>query len=821
MIKKNNKKSKKSDIAVTAVEKLANAQSAAQHAAQLFATPVSDFIPFYSHYDPNTVLTKNGELMQFIKIATNKKGLNYESGNDPQHIVREVIRKAIGTHIKTDDYSFWMHTIRKRHSIRYRGKYQEPLGSLVHERWQQINQWKYQYYNEIYITVVHHGQSASLKDTDNLKDLILPHTNRSFRNKYLEVSLKRLHKAVNAIVETIDETFEARRLTVVERVPELDDMKINQPLFYSEPMEFLGMVLNLRDEQMLLPMMDLSEALVSTRHTFGFNAMETKSENGRRRFASILSLKQYREVPADTIDRLLQAPMEFIVTQAFHFLPHESALKQYREQRNIFEISEDFYCIEASGIADMIESHTNKPTDFGHHQTTIMVMSDELKHLDGEVVKVQNAFAELGLITIREDVKLEECFWSQLPANFEFIRRRDPLNTSRIAGFARLNRYPQGTYVDNHWGDAVTIFPTMVGSPYFFNFHHQDNGHSLILDFNSFSDQFCHILTNFFMCQLRKFNPRMFIFDRNRSTDLLTEKLEGHYHYFPMLDTDQDEAQMRLNPFQMEDSPRNRNFILAWLRMMISPSVALPDEQKDMLRDAIDQVYEEPKGKRTLETLIDFIGERNADLAKAFEKWHGRGEYASLFAGSEESFDLTHSINAFDMDPIVKNSDTVLPVFSYLLHRIITNIDGRPSVIVLHDAFDLIENDFVTSRLESLMDMLQENNAMVIFTTSDPMAAIEKSTYQMVFNKCATHMYLPDDVSQDYAALPIGLSDYDGRKLQRMSRQHGEFMLRQNKESIGLRAALQDLDEFHAIFANDRKNLQATLKPDSDGLLSG
>lgn len=801
--------------------KLAAAQAAAQAAAaEALITPVSEFIPYYCHYNGHTLLTKNGELLQTIKIAINTKGLNYESGTDASNIVREVIRAALVQHVKTDTMALWLHTIRKRQSIRYKGKFKEALAAKVHERWQQVHRWKYQYYNEIYVTILHDGQSSQLTDTDNFKNLIFFNRNRQLRNSYLDKIAGELDKTVAHVLAAINQTFVATRLSVVERVPDPSEMKVGQAVFYSEQMEFLGTLLNLRAEKVLLPQLDLSEALSTTKQTFGFNALETKTESGKRRFGAILSLKQYREVPSETIDRLLQAPMEFIICQAFHFIPHTGALKQYREQKELFDISGDLYCIGASGIADMMSSKAEKSTDFGEHQTTLMVLCDELKQLDGEISKVQAAFAELGLITIREDIKLEEVYWSQLPANFEFIRRKDTINTSRLAGFARLNRYPQGVSAGNHWGDAVTIFTTLVGSPYFFNFHHQDNGHTLMLDYNSFNDQFGAILTNFLLCETRKFDGRLYVFDRMRSADLMFEKLGGHYHNFSVLARDPERKQLKLNPFALEDTSRNRGFLLAWTGTLISPDAPLTDAHKDILRAGIEHLYTQLPEKRRLDELVEFVVPQDIALAKMFAKWHNEGVYAGIFDGVEETLNVKDMLNAFDMEPVVKKPDTVVPIFSYLLHRIITEIDGKPSIILLHEAFDLLDNSFIAPRLESLLGMLQENNAMVIFTTGKPGKAVQSSVFQTVMQHCATQLFLPDDVRQEYEQMGIGISEYDARRLLRMDRQRGNFLVKQNNETIALTADFKAMDELYAVFANDRKNLAAALSHGADGGIS-
>src|SRR4051812_22111220 len=95
-----------------------------------------DFIPYYCHYDAHTLLTKNGELMQIIKIASNTRGLDYESGESEQSTVREIIRAAILAAVTTDKMSLWIHTIRKRKSVRHAAQLPEAFAGYVHDRWQ-------------------------------------------------------------------------------------------------------------------------------------------------------------------------------------------------------------------------------------------------------------------------------------------------------------------------------------------------------------------------------------------------------------------------------------------------------------------------------------------------------------------------------------------------------------------------------------------------------------------------------------------------------------------------------------------------------------
>lgn len=784
----------------------------------LHTFPPADFVPYYCHFNPHTLLTKNGELLQIIKISTKLSGLRYEGGDDAVITAREAIRQAIVDCVQTDTIAIWLHTARKRTPIQYQAQFQEPYAKKIQDRWQRVHRWQYQYYNEIYVVLMHDGQSALLSDVSHLKNIVLPKQNREFQNRYLDNACEELEQMTVAITEHIRSHYSVSRLGLVERTPPSDIASQQRPIVYSEPLEFINLLLNLRDEHVPLPQTDLSEALTSSKVTFGFNALETRSPAGKRRFAAILSLKQYREIPVDTLDQLLQMPCEFIVSQAFHFVPEAGYLKPYKDQKELFENSGDTFCIEASGIADMMASVQGKVTDFGQHQTTLMILADAFKQLDGEVSKMQTAFADLGLITIREDIKLEECYWSQLPANFVFLRRRDIINTSRIGGFCRLNRYPDGTSSGNPWGEAVTMFPTLVGSPYFFNFHFGNNGHTTLFDFNSFNDQVGDILLNFLLAQSRKFNGKTYIFDRRRSAELLLQKLGGQYHDFPALSPGAEHSQLRLNPFQLEDNKRNRSFLLAWLGLLISPDTGLADDDKTVLQSAIEEIYTKAPEERNFAAFMQYMLSENLALGRRFAKWHGEGPYAGIFStASQDGLDTSALLHAFDMTRVAKHPDCNLPIFSYLLHRIVTSLDGKPTLIVLHDALDLLGNHFMAPRVESLLEMLKQNNAMVLFTGTKPFDFIAHPLASLILGNCATHLFIPDDIKQEYDMPGFGLTTYDAIQLMRMDRQKGHFLLKQNTETIALLANLKELDEFYSVFANDSKTLGAAVKFDDDG----
>ncbi len=115
-----------------------------------------DFIPFACHFSPDTLLTKNGELMQTIKIV----GFTFEQVESAGGDLRETIRQAVHDGLNSNDFAVWFHTIRRRTNLNPGGEYEEMFPSYVHESWNKRHDWEHKYVNQLFITIVCDGEDA-------------------------------------------------------------------------------------------------------------------------------------------------------------------------------------------------------------------------------------------------------------------------------------------------------------------------------------------------------------------------------------------------------------------------------------------------------------------------------------------------------------------------------------------------------------------------------------------------------------------------------------------------------------------------------------
>ncbi len=756
----------------------------------------ADFVPYACHVDPNTILTKNGELLQIIKII----GFTYEDITRQDMDLRTTIREAIGDALSSSDYALWIHTIRRKASLMPPGRYPNDFSQIMNAAWCNHHDWEHKYVNELYITIVKDGQNASIADPKHFATGLVPSLDSRMRWAFLEQGVEQLNQVVNAILSKL-QNFGACKLGLHEK----------DGVVYSEPATFLSKLTRLRDDP--VPLMEISLADILTTHevSFGFNAMEVRNLNGRRRFGAILTIKEYKEVSSAAIDLLLQADAEFIVAQCMDFIKPEQALREYKEQAEIFDLSEETELPKEIGLTDVINQADGAALRFGEQQLTIFILGDSVKEMERNVRKIVLRLNKLGILAVREDIKFAEVYWSQLPANFEFLRRLRPISANMIGGFASINNLPAGLANGSKWGPPVTVFYTAAGTPYFFNFHIGDNGHTAIIGPYGAGKT---VLLNFILSQARKFNNKLFFFDRNRGSEIFLRSIGADYMLIdckaPSTSEEVEYPEIhkapKLNPLQLEDTPQNRSFLLVWLDSLLrSDRLYRPEMSEEFwpaFQQALDYILSLPKEERYLIPLIEFLKDNFPKVASKMYGWYTGGEFADWFAHTEDELDISSGLVGFEVGKLMHTSKVAPPVIAYLLHRIMLTLDGSPTIIVMDEAWDLLDNPVFAARMGGWLEMLRSRNALAILATERPESALESPLSSTIMEHIATQIFLPNKEvnAKDYKTI-FGLTARECEYVRLMERQERHFLLKRGQISIVAELNLEGLETQIAILS--------------------
>lgn len=750
--------------------------------------PVPDYIPYACHYSPETILTKNGELLQVIKIT----GFYNERIGSMSLDLREVIRDAVLQNIKNDSFALWFHTVRRKHSLDPGGDFAPDFSMSLNKAWKQRNDWDNQYVNEVYITVLRDAAPVSNITPKEILRSVFFSALKKRHDQFLLQANAELTEAVDGMLKTLS-TFGAKRLKIVE----------TKDGFFSEQLRFFGKILNLTEAPIPVPIRDLSEYLATSAIAFGFNTMEVRSRVGKH-FGAMFTIKEAREIPGVALDTFLQLSQEFIITQTIDFINCKQALKEFKKQHYILQVSgsEDFS--DAIGLSDVVESDTGSNTDFGNSQATIFLISHSIQQLENDTHQATEALKRIGIIATRRDLRMEECFWAQLPGNFAHLSRRKPINTKRAGALASLYNFPAGNRSGNLWGPAVTAFHTAGGTPYFFNFHKGNNGNTTILGpFGSGKT----VLMNFLVSESRKFNCRLFFFDQLRASKVFIRSLGGFYTIIKPHEKNREYA---FNPFHAEDTPKERAFLKQWIIYVAEAGgIKASPPERDHLEKLVDYVCSLPVEQRQLSKMAGHFGNNGLiSLEKRMAPWHGAGEYAHIF--DNQGGDITsfrEMMYGFGMSFVIQDQAALGPVLSYLFHRVEMSLDGTPTMIVLDEAWNLINNPLFAPGIENWLERMKENNAMVIFASENIKNASHSELSSQIADKIATQIFLPnpnaDDSSVAYKNV-WGLGEEEFMMLAAMNKDKRQFMLRQGETSIVASLDLSGMKELDVLSGSDK-----------------
>jgi type IV secretion system protein VirB4 len=684
----------------------------------------SSFIPYLCHFNESTILTKKNDLVSFIRI----EGFPFEAADDAEIDSKKEIRNNVFKAMTGGNFSIYIHTIRKKHASYPNGEFENDFANALNKQWKAKNAPEYVFLNEHYISIVRKNSSIA-----NMMSNIAAQLNKDEDNSDTNQALIDAYNELAENVEKVLQSFNGYNAKLLEVKKEGD-------AYYCEMLEFTGMLTNgLQKQKYLVPKTTIDRYFQTTRIYTSRKAIECHSYD-ETKYMGIVSLKNYRpSTHAGLLDTFLTLPFELVITQSFSYMDKSSAISKMQLQQRRLMQAEDPSISQVAEITRALDQAMAGRYAFGLHHLSILCIAESKKALDKYCSNAAVELTNIGIINVRETINMEACFWGQLPGNESWLIRKATINTLNLAGFASMHNFPQGKIDGNHWGDAVTVFNTVSGTPFFFNFHVRDVGHTMIIGPTGAGKT---VLMNFLCAQAQKFRPRMFFFDKDHGAEIFIRALGGHY---AVLDPSEKSS---FNPLHLEENHNNKAFLFEWFSNLIlgSETRQLTPEESATIAQAVDGIYRLPREQRVLRNVASFFGtEFVGSIASKLTKWHSNGEKSNIFDNANDKIDFsTGNVFGFEMGPILQDSVALAPTLNYLFHRIQTSLDGTPTIIILDEAWALIDNPVFAPKIKDWLKVMRKLNAMVVFATQSVEDATKSSISDTLVQQTATQIFLPN-----------------------------------------------------------------------------
>jgi type IV secretion system protein VirB4 len=748
--------------------------------------PAGAHLPFAAQRDDHTIETRDGLLMQVIAL----RGMLFETADSEELNYRKVLRDAMLQSIGSSRFALYHHIIRRRVDMGLEAYFPDTFSAQLDEKWRARLADRQLYVNELYLTLIRRPLQGGLGIADRWRGWLGAADNSKQAGFASEVGqLNAAREALTAVLGS----YGPRLLTVYEYEGNL----------YSEPIEFLGALLNGELAPMQLPFEDIGMYIPARRISFGRNAIEL-SANGhlQRRFSAIVSVKDYAaQTTPGMFDQLMRLPCEITVSQSFAFVDRQATLGKMNLALRRMRSAGDEAISLRNELSEAKDEVAAGRAGFGEHHMSIAVHGDTLEQLDRHVADVTANLSDLGINAVREDIGLEPTYWAQFPGNFKYITRRAMISTGNFAGLASGHNYAVGQANGNHWGEAVSLLETTAAGPYFFNVHQADLGNFTIIGPSGSGKT---VVLNFLLAQARKYDPRIIFFDKDRGADLFIRAIGGSY------DRLHPDVPSGLNPLQLEDGPANRQFLIDWIAQLAGGASV---EELAQIKDSIDANYVQPMPHRRLKHLVELFrgGARphGSDLWSRLKPWWGNGERAWLFDNSKDATDLNARVVGFDMTAILDDPALRTPAMLYLFHRVEQRLDGTPAIIVVDEGWKALDDDVFVRRIKDWEKTIRKRNGIVGFATQSARDALDSRIASAIIEQAATQIFMVNPkASKDDYCTGFGLTAHELDLVRTLPDNAHCFLIKHGNDSVVVRLDLGGEPELLTVLSGREKNVR-------------
>ncbi len=276
-------------------------------------------------------------------------------------------------------------------------------------------------------------------------------------------------------------------------------------------------------------------------------------------------------------------------------------------------------------------------------------------------------------------------------------------------------------------------------TPFRLDLHVGDVGHTMIVGPTGAGKSV--LLATLAAQWLRYEQAQVYMFDKGRSCRATILGLGGDFFDLG------EEGALGLQPLERVDEADERTWALDWLAGLIaSANVIVPPELRAELWRTLEILSERPKEDRTL-TLVSALVQ-DASVRAALEPFTHAGPYGRLLDHDHSSLGYGR-VQAFEMDDLMRRPHAVGAVLGVLFHVLERRFDGRPTLLVLDEAWLFLKDAAFANQIQDWLKTLRKRNVAVIFASQE-LADVEASAIaSTIIEACLTRIFLPNDRARE------------------------------------------------------------------------
>ena len=373
---------------------------------------------------------------------------------------------------------------------------------------------------------------------------------------------------------------------------------------------------------------------------------------------------------------------------------------------------------------------------YGYVTTTITVSGPDLGRVEAQLRAAERVLNGRGFTLIRETLNAAEAWLGSLPGHAYANVRRPVISTLNLAHLVPLSSVWAGEAWNAHLGGPALIEARTDGTtPFRLNLHAGDVGHTLVVGPTGAGKS---VLLSLFALQWTRYpGAQVFIFDKGRSSRAAMLAMGGTY--LPLGAA----SHPALQPLRDIDTPRGAAFAADWLAGLCAGEGVAPDPGlKAALWEGVQALSTAPAPERTLTGLCLLL--QSPRLKSALLPFTLEGPHGRLLDGDADALEFS-DLACFEMEALMQAPSAVGPVLTYLFHRLDERFSGRPSLLLLDEAWLYLDHPVFAPQLRDWLKTLRKKNVAVVFATQS-LSDIERAAIAPVLvEACPVRIFLPNE----------------------------------------------------------------------------
>ncbi len=390
-------------------------------------------------------------------------------------------------------------------------------------------------------------------------------------------------------------------------------------------------------------------------------------------------------------------------------------------------------------LGKALEELEVKGNYFGRFSLTVVIYDLDLAKVEAACADFYKVFSVTDAELYDERYNLLNAYLATVPGNYALNVRQMLITNANYADYSFLFTLHSGERENRHLGrEHLAVLETNHKTLYFFNLHHSDIAHTLILGRTGSGKSF---LLNFLMTNLQKYDPYTFIFDLGGSFQSLTKLLGGSY-----IRAGIESREFRINPFSLPPTKANLDFLALFVRVLAETQGGkrLTPAQERELYEQIENLYQvEDPGLHTLSTLANTL---RRDLDSHLYKWKQGGQFGFLFDNAEDNVTLSR-FQCFDFQGMKEYPQVLEPLLFYILHRadaIISDpkISHVFKAFFIDEAWVFLKNPDLRAYISQALRTWRKHNAGLVLSTQSLEELRKSEILDILIETCGTKIFL-------------------------------------------------------------------------------